>query len=350
MNLFTDQTKNYRIVVTGGAGFIGSQLINKLLENKNLYIFNLDKLNYASDLNRINISSKEKRYKFLKIDLYDEKSVKESISSIDPDFIIHLAAESHVDRSIKNPKVFIESNIFGTYNLLEATRLHWNKIGNERKKYFKFLHISTDEVFGSLGKDGFFSEKTAYDPRSPYSSSKASSDHLVKAWHHTYGLPVVITNCSNNYGPWQFPEKLIPLTIMKAIKKQVIPLYGDGLNIRDWIYIDDHIDGLLKVLEKGKEGKSYCIGGNGEITNLELVKKICKIIDNLRPYKEPYESFINLVKDRPGHDRRYSIDSSFIKKELGWQPKFNLDNGLLITTEWYLNNFEWCKKISSRKI
>ncbi len=348
MNLFEDQSKKYKVVVTGGAGFIGSQLINKLSNYKNLYIYNLDKLNYASDLNRIKFSSKEKRYKFLKIDLYDEKSVKEAIFSIDPDFIIHLAAESHVDRSIKSPKVFIESNIFGTYNLLEAARSHWEKIDNERKNYFRFLHISTDEVFGSLGEDGFFSEKTAYDPRSPYSSSKASSDHLARAWYHTFGLPILITNCSNNYGPWQFPEKLIPLTIMKAIKKQKIPLYGDGLNVRDWLYIDDHIDALLKVLEKGEKGKSYCIGGNGEINNLKLVQKICKIIDTIKPFKEPHESFINLVKDRPGHDRRYSIDSSFIQKELGWKAKFNLDKGLFITVKWYINNFEWCNKISSK--
>ena len=343
-----------RVLITGGAGFIGGALIRRLLLESDFIIFNLDKLGYSSDITSIeNIIKESKeinsRYNFLNINLSHKKSVEEVIKKVDPDLIIHLAAESHVDRSIDDPSVFIESNIIGTFNLLEVSSSHFSKLPKERKKNFRFQHISTDEVYGSLEDDGYFSENTNYNPRSPYSASKAASDHLVNCWYHTYGLPILITNCSNNYGPWQFPEKLIPLSIIKAIKNQPIPLYGDGKNIRDWLFVEDHIDAIMLVSSKGKVGSNYCVGGNNEKTNKDILNKICFILEKKLSKKNRYYSnLITHVNDRPGHDKRYAIDSSKIKSELGWTPKYSFAEGLEITVEWYIRNLDWCEKIQKR--
>ncbi len=331
-----------RILVTGGAGFIGGTLIRKLLNTTKSLIFNIDTLNYASDLRSINNLEKAKgRHFHLNVNLKNIKETNEAIKVANPDIIFHLAAESHVDRSIISPNIFIDSNITGTFNLLEASRALYENLSNERKEKFKIIHISTDEVFGSLGKIKRFRETSKYDPRSPYSASKAASDHLAKAWFHTYKLPTIITNCSNNYGPFQFPEKLIPLTILKAIEGEKIPIYGDGKNIRDWLFVEDHIEALLLIAEKGKPGDTYCIGGNNEKNNNYIVREICTILEKYIPSKITYTDLIEFVKDRPGHDKRYAIDSNKIKKELGWKPKTNFHEGLKITVEWYINNKEW---------
>lgn len=339
-----------KILITGGAGFIGGALIRKLLKYSKCSIYNLDNLTYSGDLTSINLLLKSlgsnafERYKFFKVDVSDKSTLDKVFQEIQPELIIHLAAETHVDQSIKFPEKFISSNIFGTFQLLQTSLNYFEKVNEDIKKKFKFLHISTDEVFGSLNEEGHFNEDSNYNPRSPYSASKAGSDHLVKAWFHTYGLPCIVTNCSNNYGPWQNPEKLIPNTISKALMKKNIPVYGNGTNIRDWLYVDDHVDAILLAAEKGLPGSTYCIGGNNEKTNLDVVNKICLYLDKHNPQRESYKSLIKFVKDRKGHDFRYAIDSSLIKKDLNWVPKHNFDEGIEKTINWYLKNKDWFKR------
>ncbi len=340
-----------RYLITGGAGFIGGALVRKLISNQKNVVFNLDKLGYASDLESIdnlNLKNNFGNYTFINVNLVDKENLGDAIQKANPDVIMHLAAESHVDRSIDEPHHFLESNIVGTFNLLQLAKEYWSNLKPERKENFKFHHISTDEVYGSLGEKGSFNELTSYDPRSPYSASKASSDHLVRSWFHTYNFPVLITNCSNNFGPWQFPEKLIPLVISKALDGKKIPIYGDGLNIRDWLYVEDHVEALLLVIQKGKIGESYCIGGYGERTNKYIVELICSILDKRKPANSSYSNLIEYVKDRPGHDRRYSIDSSKINKELGWKSNFKLEESIEKTVNWYLDNYRWVKKIQEK--
>ena len=331
-----------RVLVTGGAGFIGGALVRRLLVESSAMVFNLDKLSYASDLTSIGSNP---RHQLLQVDLVDPEATMAAIKRADPDLVFHLAAESHVDRSISGPGAFIESNISGTFNLLQAVRAHWEQLPKERQEHFRFHHISTDEVFGSLGPTGCFSETTPYDPRSPYSASKAASDHLVSAWHHTYGLPVVLTNCSNNYGPWQFPEKLIPVVILKAVAGEPIPLYGDGANVRDWLYVEDHVEALLLAATRGRVGESYCVGGHGERSNKQVVQTICSLLDELRPQGAPHAGLITPVADRPGHDRRYAIDPTRISSELGWRPAHAFEQSLATTVNWYLDNLAWCEKV-----
>ncbi len=339
----------HKVIVTGGAGFIGGTLIRKILKEKDWIIYNLDQMGYASDLSWIKDSEDNKsRHFFVKIDLRNKEILENLVKDISPNLIIHLAAESHVDRSIDNPLKFIESNIIGTFNLLEASRAYWDKLSDVKKQLFRFIHISTDEVFGSLGLNGKFDENTKYSPRSPYSSSKASSDHLVNSWYHTYGLPTIISNCSNNFGPYQFPEKLIPLSILKGIKGEKIPLYGNGLNIRDWLYVEDHVEALLLIAEKGELGKSYCVGGGSERTNKEVQLQICKILDEVDQKEFPHASLIQNVADRPGHDKRYAINSNLIKKKLGWTPKITFEDGLKKTIIWYLNNPKWSDSVMQK--
>jgi dTDP-glucose 4,6-dehydratase len=335
-----------RILVTGGAGFIGGALVRKLLEASNSEIYNIDYLNYASDeITLTSLKDKYSQYHHYKIDLSNQIEVDNIIHKIAPDLIFHLAAESHVDRSIANPNIFLESNIIGTYNLLEASRDYWDSLQSTKKYNFRILHISTDEVFGSISGTEKFNEFSRYDPRSPYSASKASSDHLMKAWYFTYGLPIIITNCTNNFGPFQFPEKLIPLTICNALDQKDIQIYGDGKNIRDWLFVDDHINALLIVAEKGLIGESYCIGGSNERNNIEIVNSICSILDEMIPLNKSYSKFIKFINDRPGHDKRYAIDSSKIRNELGWKPKIDFDKRILETVKWYVDNQIWCKSI-----
>ena len=344
-----------RVLVTGGAGFIGGAVVRKLLRDSDAQIFNLDKLGYASDLSGIEACLQQlgngaeiagvPRHSLLKVDLADGDATAAAVRRADPDLVLHLAAESHVDRSIEGPAAFIESNVMGTFHLLQAVRAHYGQLPEERRAQFRFHHISTDEVFGSLGPTGRFSESTAYDPRSPYSASKAASDHLVRAWHHTYGLPVVITNCSNNYGPWQFPEKLIPVVLLNAVAGEAIPLYGDGANVRDWLYVNDHVDALLLAATRGKIGSSYCVGGHGEHSNKWVVEAICALLDQRLPSGAPHARLITPVRDRPGHDRRYAIDPGRIEAELGWAPKHSFEEGLAITVNWYLQNLPWCNSV-----
>ena len=332
-----------KVIVTGGGGFIGNNFIRNIINRENIKIFNIDKVNYCSDKNSLKeFSSKHsENYKFFQIDLFDFSKTKNVIEEICPDLIIHFAAESHVDRSIDSPRDFLNSNIIGTFNLLEATRLFWKNLNIKKKSLFRFLHVSTDEVFGSLGDKGYFSENSLYQPSSPYSASKAASDHLVNGWYKTYGLPVITTNCSNNYGPWQYPEKLIPLTIKRILSNKKIPIYGNGLQKRDWLFVDDHIEALITILNKSEIGKKYCIGNGTDITNLDLVKMICNIMDKEINSNNNSENLIEFVKDRLGHDYRYSIDSSLIRKELLWHPKYDINNGIQITINWFLNNKNW---------
>ena len=334
-----------KLLVTGGAGFIGSAVVRRAVRAGHAVV-TLDKLTYAGSLTNLAEVTQSPLHAFERADICDRKAVDRILAAHRPDAIMHLAAESHVDRSIDGPAAFIETNITGTYTMLEAARAYWTATG--RPEGFRFHHISTDEVFGSLGATGRFTEDTPYDPRSPYSASKAASDHLVRAWHETYGLPVVLTNCSNNYGPYHFPEKLIPVVILKALSGAPIPVYGDGTNVRDWLYVEDHAEALLLVLRKGAVGRSYNIGGENEATNLDLVRRICAILDGKRPGNRPYADQIAFVADRPGHDRRYAIDPSRIRKELGWQPSVTLDEGLERTVQWFLDHEGWWRALQDR--
>ena len=338
-----------KIIVTGGAGFIGSNFIHKYI--KNYKILNYDKLTYAGNLNNLESIQNCPNYSFVEGDINDGLLFEKVLSDFKPDKIVNFAAESHVDRSIDNPENFLETNILGTFKILNASLKYYNKSDKEKQNLFRFLHISTDEVYGSLGLTGLFKESTPYDPSSPYSASKASSDHLVNAWFKTYGLPIMITNCSNNYGPYQFPEKLIPLIIINCLENKSLPIYGDGKNIRDWIYVDDHCKGIMNVLENGKIGETYNIGGNQEIKNIDIVHKICKILDRIKPLSNGrvYSNLIKFVKDRPGHDFRYAIDSKKIEKQLNFKPYENIDTGLEKTVKWYLNNLDWINEIRLNK-
>ena len=334
-----------KILVTGGAGFIGSAVVRRAVRD-GIDIVNLDKLTYAGSLSNVAEVADSPRHAFEHADICDRARVDAILARHRPDAIMHLAAESHVDRSIDGPAAFIETNINGTYTMLEAARAYWAAKGKPAD--FRFHHISTDEVFGSLGPSGKFTEDTPYDPRSPYSASKAASDHLVRAWHETYGLPVVLSNCSNNYGPYHFPEKLIPVVILKALAGAPIPIYGKGDNIRDWLYGEDHAEALLTVVRRGVVGQSYNIGGENEATNLDLVQKICAILDAKRPGNRPYAEQIAFVTDRPGHDRRYAIDPSRIRAELGWRPSVTLDQGLERTVQWFLDHEDWWRALLNR--
>ena len=333
-----------RILVTGGSGFIGGNLVRRLLQETTTKVFNIDKLGYASTLNIVNSNLDFRRYKLFNIDLTNVKDIRNTIDIIDPDIVFHLAAESHVDRSILGPRIFLESNVIGTFNLLEVLLSYWDLLPSARKDAFKFIHVSTDEVFGSLGDKGLFSETSPYNPSSPYSATKAASDHLVKSWYQTYGFPSIVTNTSNNFGPWQLPEKLIPVIIINAILSKPIPIYGDGKHIRDWIYVEDHIDALLKVALDGKVGNSYCIGGGQEKSNEEIVDLICDLLDHENNSNAPHNRFKGLVKDRPGHDRRYAIDNTKIRQELNWLPKHDFSKAIKDTVIWYLEHLDWCKK------
>ena len=334
-----------KVLVTGGAGFIGSAVVRQAIKDGHSVV-NVDKLTYAACLENLAMVAKAPGYAFEQVDICDGDELKRVFDHHKPDAVMHLAAESHVDRSIDGPGAFIQTNVLGTYSLLEAARGYWET--NGRPQDFRFHHISTDEVFGSLGETGFFTEETAYAPNSPYSASKASSDHLVRAWHETYGLPVVLSNCSNNYGPYHFPEKLIPVVILNAIGGAPIPIYGDGTNVRDWLYVEDHANALLTVLQKGALGRSYNIGGENEVSNVQLVHRICEILDQKRPAKVSYKEQITFVRDRPGHDARYAIDPTRITNELGWRPSVTLEEGLERTVDWYLQNEDWWRALLNR--
>lgn len=334
-----------RILVTGGAGFIGSAVV-RLAVARGHDVVNLDALTYAANLENVASVAGSDRYAFEHADIRDRAALDRILARHRPDAILHLAAESHVDRSIDGPDSFIHTNVIGTFTLLEAARAYWTAAG--RPEGFRFHHVSTDEVFGSLGPDGRFSETTPYDPRSPYSASKAGSDHLVRAWSETYGLPVLLTNCSNNYGPFHFPEKLVPVVILRALAGQPIPVYGDGLHVRDWLYVEDHAEALLTVLTQGRPGRSYAIGGENEVANIDLVRMICAHVDRLHPEGAPHDRLIAFVPDRPGHDRRYAIDPARIRSELGWRPSVSVDEGLGRTVAWYLDNRDWWQPLLAR--
>ena len=341
-----------RILVTGGAGFIGSAVIRYIIENTNNEVLNVDKLTYAGNLESLVDVEHNSRYQFKKIDICDQPALEKIFEQFKPDVVMHLAAESHVDRSIDGPAAFIQTNIVGTYNLLEASRKYWMSLDREGQQNFRFHHISTDEVYGDLeGTTDLFTETTSYAPSSPYSASKASSDHLVRAWHRTYSLPTIVTNCSNNYGPYHFPEKLIPLVILNALDGKALPIYGKGDQIRDWLYVEDHAKALYKVVTEGKVGETYNIGGHNEKQNIDVVKAICTLLEELAPNKPQnvvrYEDLITYVTDRPGHDLRYAIDASKIQNDLGWVPEESFETGLRKTVEWYLNNQAWVQHIQS---
>jgi dTDP-glucose 4,6-dehydratase len=336
------------ILVTGGAGFIGSNFVLDWLSQSDESVINLDKLTYAGNLHNLDSLKSDTRHIFVRVDINDRALVEKLLGEHRPRAIVHFAAESHVDRSIHGPEDFVTTNINGTFHLLEAARAYWGGLSGAEKDGFRFLHVSTDEVYGSLGpNDPAFTETAPYAPNSPYSASKAASDHLVRAYHHTYGLPTLTTNCSNNYGPYQFPEKLIPLMILNAVQGKPLPVYGDGQNIRDWLYVGDHCSGIRAVLERGRVGEVYNIGGWNEKTNLDVINTVCSLLDELKPGAAPYASLITYVKDRPGHDRRYAIDARKIERELGWKPKQTFETGIRSTVRWYLERMDWVENVAS---
>jgi len=340
---FSKQIK--RILVTGGSGFIGSNLIRKLLNQTNIKVFNLDKVEYTDCLETFELCKDSNNYKLLNIDIFNETDVKEAIDISNPDLVFHLAAETHVDKSISVPKLFLNSNIIGTFNLLEALLNHWKSLTESRRNQFRFLHVSTDEVFGSTDGNSLFTEQTRYDPKSPYSATKAASDHLVRSWNNTFEFPVIVTNSCNNFGPWQFPEKLVPVIIKQALSSKSIPIYGDGMNVRDWIFVEDHINALIAVILKGKIGETYCISAGQLKTNEEILKSICDLLDIYNKGNSPHIRFKKYVKDRPGHDQRYALDNRKIINELKWQPKYNFHEGIELTVKWYLNNTQWLNQL-----
>ncbi len=337
------------VIVTGGAGFIGSALVRKLIDESDYDVVNVDKLTYAGNLESLKSVESSSRYHFAQLDICDADGLLALFERHDPVGVIHLAAESHVDRSIDAPAEFIQTNVVGTFTLLQEAVRYWRLLDHARSAQFRFVHVSTDEVFGSLGDSGFFTETTPYQPNSPYSASKASSDHLVRAWHHTFGLPTITTNCSNNYGPFQFPEKLLPVTILNALEGKPLPVYGKGENIRDWLFVDDHARGLIAAFERGKPGDTYNFGGNNERKNIDVVKEVCALVDLLAPdvAMKPREKLIRFVTDRPGHDLRYAIDASKAERELGWTPIETFQSGLRKTVDWYIRNRVWCEHVQS---
>lgn len=337
-----------RVVVTGGAGFIGSAVVRHLVLEKGYEVLTIDKLTYAGTQTSLTAVSDRPGYRFLKADICDREAVLRALCDFQPDRIMHLAAESHVDRSINGAKDFIDTNIVGTFTLLECARAYWSGLAPERKDAFRFLHVSTDEVYGSLGEEGLFTEETAYDPSSPYSASKAASDHLAKAWGRTYGLPVVVSNCSNNYGPYHFPEKLIPLIVLNALEGKALPVYGNGANVRDWLYVEDHARALDLIAERGRIGETYNVGGRNEWRNIDVVTRICDLMDGLRPKAASHRSLITHVTDRPGHDARYAIDATRLETELGWRAQETFDTGIEKTVRWYLDNEWWWKPLRER--
>jgi dTDP-glucose 4,6-dehydratase len=337
-----------RVLVTGGAGFIGSALVRYLVSEIGADVLNIDKLTYAGNLASLKAIENAPNYRFLKADICDRSAVSSAFEAFRPDYVMHLAAESHVDRSITGAADFIETNINGTFSMLEAARQYWQGLPADEKAAFKMLHVSTDEVYGSLGEDGLFAETTPYDPSSPYSASKAASDHLATAWERTYGLPVIISNCSNNYGPFHFPEKLIPLIILNALEGKPLPVYGSGSNIRDWLYVDDHARALWLIVQRGRPGEKYNVGGRNERRNIEVVERVCAIMDEIRPGTERHSDLISYVADRPGHDARYAIDATKLETELGWKALENFDSGIRKTVEWYLENAWWWQPLRER--
>ena len=330
-----------RVLVTGGAGFIGSAVVRHLINDKHYDVLNIDKLTYAGTLTSLKSVNDSPLYRFENADVCDKTAITQAISSFRPNRIMHLAAESHVDRSITGAKDFVETNVLGTFNMLECARAYWQSLDSSAKETFRFLHISTDEVYGSLGDDGLFTESTPYDPSSPYSATKAASDHLAKAWERTYGLPVVVSNCSNNYGPFHFPEKLIPLMIISAMEGKSLPVYGSGSNIRDWLFVEDHAKALDIIAERGRVGETYNVGGRNEQRNIDVVNRICALMDEFRPERGPHSRLITYVQDRPGHDARYAIDATKLEQELGWKAVENFDTGIEKTVKWYLENEWW---------
>ncbi len=330
-----------RVLVTGGAGFIGSAVVRHLVLNKGYDVLTVDKLTYAGTLTSLSTVDNQPGHRFLKADICDRSAVAEAFSTFRPDRVMHLAAESHVDRSITGAADFVQTNVLGSFNMLECARAYWQSLEGEARDAFRFLHVSTDEVYGSLGDDGLFTETTPYDPSSPYSASKAASDHLAKAWARTYGMPVVVSNCSNNYGPYHFPEKLIPLIILNALSGKPLPVYGSGANIRDWLYVEDHARALDLIAERGRIGETYNVGGRNERRNIDVVKRICQLMDVYRPGGAPHERLISYVADRPGHDARYAIDATRLETELGWKAQEDFDSGIEKTVRWYLENEWW---------